>query len=315
MFPAVWSGSASSFSILGGAPGLALGVAPGQVVGIGPGGGAAVWAGDPPTLVSLHNPAWYHSQANATSGQEQVGYYRAAPGQPLRAVMWRGTAQSVVNLHPAGAHDSAATSAIPGLQGGWARFGPIGARLYNAALWSGSAESFINLHPPGLLESQITGMVEGQQVGWASRPGGTSHAAMWHGSAASYIDMHPSWTTVSQILATCGSAQVGWANLGSLGGVRAGIWFGTPESFINLGQYLPPVYGESVATCVAFDGERYYVGGYAVGVAAGRRAFLWVGVPGPSTLALGTLALGAMGRRPRRGAASGAGQGCSRIQR
>lgn len=82
VFPAVWSGSASSFSILGGAPGLVLGVAPGQVVGLGPGGGAAVWEGDPPTLVSLHNPAWYYSQANATSGQEQVGYFQTAPGQP-----------------------------------------------------------------------------------------------------------------------------------------------------------------------------------------------------------------------------------------
>ena len=100
------------------------------------------------------------------------------------------------------------------------------------------------------------------------------------------------------MFATCGSAQVGKAFVGLPQG-GAGIWFGTPDSFVSLAAYLPAGYVESTATSVAFDGQTYYVGGYATNVATNmHEAFLWVGVPEP---AAGLVVLaGMLGMRRRR---------------
>ena len=72
----------------------------------------------------------------------------------------------------------------------------------------------------------------------------------------------------------------------------ASIWFGSAASWINLGQFLPPGYGESVARAVAFENGHFYASGYAYNFAAGRdEAMLWVGVPAPGAMSL----LGAAG--------------------
>ena len=125
-------------------------------------------------------------------------------------------------------------------------------------------------------------MVPGQQVGWARIPFQTEHAAMWHGSAASHIDMNPSGAGGSHLWATCGSAQVGDANIGA--GIVAGIWFGTPESFVNLAAFLPGQWDRTYATSIVQQDGLYYVGGYGYPAAGGGpEAFYWVGVPAPGT--------------------------------
>lgn len=56
---------------------------------------------------------------------------------------------------------------------------------------------------------------------------------------------------------------------------------------MSLADFLPAHYVGSVATSIAFDGTRYFVGGYALnGVTGFDEAVLWVGVPAPATLGL-----------------------------
>lgn len=277
--PTLWFGSASSATTLDPGGGVA-GIGGDQLVG-SLNNHAVLWqgAGHVPLILGLDS--WTASGASATDGAEQVGSYRsAATGQFNRAVLWMGTPDSRVELNPAGAYDSGATAVIPGRQAGWARFGSQGE--YQAGLWSGSAASFVNLTPSGATAAQVFGMTQDQQVGWWGRPGVSERAAMWHGTAESFVDMNPPGNGISRILATCGPAQVGWANPTGFA-IQAGIWFGTPDSFMSLRPYLPPGYGISEATSVAFDGQYYHVGGWAVNTSTGRdEAFLWVGVPAPA---------------------------------
>ncbi len=294
----VWNGTASWTNLAGGNQGAAIyGGGGGQQVGASvAGGGACLWNGTPSSLVSLHAFNASTDAALATDGQEQAGYYIPAPGEPERAVVWRGTAASAVSLHPTGATYSRARAVADGQQGGYVDFT---APPRSAALWSGSAESFLSLHPgAGYNASEIYGMSPGQQVGYAEHAGQSQHAALWRGSAASYVDLNPPGAGLSFLYGTCGSAQVGYANLA--GQDVAGIWFGTPESFVSLAAFLPAGYYQSSATCVAEAGGVFYVGGYATNsVSHNDEAFLWVGVPGPGASALAFAAAGTLLRRRR----------------
>src|SRR5262249_8993863 len=136
------------------------------------------------------------------------------------------------------------------------------------------------------IESGITGMAAGQQVGYGRTPTGTTHAMMWHGTASSAVDFNPPGAGVSDFFATCGSAQVGRAHFGTTGfGEAAVIWFNSPTDFVDLSTFLPAgQFYNSVATSVTVFNGMYYVGGYAsLAAGGGDHAFLWVGVPGPSS--------------------------------
>jgi hypothetical protein len=276
--PVAWSGSAANWAswAMPGQGGEILGARGNSQVGELE-GRASLWHGTPESRVDLHVVDFRYSVAVATTEQEQSGYV-ATPTLSYRAVLWHGSAQSAVLLHPAGATDSQATAIFGDQQGGWARVPVTGGTTDHAALWSGTPESFLDLSPSGSNASMIRGMAAGQQVGWAGRPGQNPHAAMWQGTAQSWLDMNPPGYGTSEILATCGSAQVGDA-----GFQIAGIWFGTPDSFISLAQFLPPGYSLSTATSIAELNGVFYVGGFAVNDATQHgEAFLWIGIPAPS---------------------------------
>jgi hypothetical protein len=252
---------------------------------------AALWHGTAASFVDLHPPGYYLSAAEATSGQEQVGYVQAGPSTQQHAVLWRGSAQSMVMLEPTGAVSSDALAAVPGLQGGSVQF----PTSLHAGLWSGTAASFVDLNPSGVLNSWINGMAPGQQVG-AVTP---MHAALWRGTAASFMDLNPPGAGISILYGTCGTAQVGYANTFPWG-VTAGIWFGTPESFVPLAPSLPPGYEDSVAKAVYEQNGVFYVGGLAWNIAAEHyEAFLWVGVPEPAGMSLLGASLVVAARRRR----------------
>lgn len=293
--PTLWSGSALSAENIapstdgGGAIG---GMSGDQLVG-SLNNRAVLWQGSTHVPVTLGLDSWTASGAVATDGTEQVGSYRSVATQEYnRAALWRGTAESRVDLNPPGAYDSGATAVVvPGRQGGYARFGTQGP--YQAGLWSGAANTFVNLTPAGAGEAQVLGMTADQQVGYWETPTSLERAAMWHGTAESFVDMSPPGYGLSKILATCDTAQVGYANPAGFA-IQAGIWFGTPDSFMSLRPYLPAGYGISEATSVAFDGEYYYIGGWATNNTTHyEEAFLWVGVPAPGTV-LPVLAAGAL---------------------
>jgi hypothetical protein len=106
---ALWSGTAESYTELhpGGASSSGVyGMAPGQQVGgvMFPSSSshAALWTGTATSFVDLHPSNASYSLAYATCGSAQVGYAGLAVPS---AVIWFGSASSMVNLHallPAG---------------------------------------------------------------------------------------------------------------------------------------------------------------------------------------------------------------------
>lgn len=254
--------------------------------------GATLWT--PSGVVSLHPAGATYSAAHAISGSQQVGEFNPVIFQ-THAAVWSGSSGSMIDLHPAGWAYSHARATEGGRQGGWTNT----SGLLHAALWSGSAASHVDLDPGVGIGSRIFGMAGGEQVGSVIYVGAGDHAALWRGSAASYVDLNPAGAALSVLNGTCGVAQVGYANLGGVNG--AGVWFGTAASFLSIHQYLPPGYGQSVATSVAVENGILYVGGYAWNSASQQEAFLWTGpVPAPGSLALlaGAGILTARRRRP-----------------
>jgi hypothetical protein len=247
-------------------------------------GHASIWNGTPESRIDLHPSGAWYSQANAASGDEQVGFVIPNIAGDDRATLWRGTAASAVTLHPPGALFSSANGVAGGRQAGAAFYADV---AYRAVMWSGTAESMVSMHPPGAHQSAINGMVVGQQAGWVGLVGVGHHAAIWSGTAESFVDIHPQGAGVSELLATCGVAQAGWANTAQFG-ITAGVWFGSAQSFVALGGLLPSNYGLSQATSIAEANGVVYVGGWAENNLTGQReAVLWTGaVPAPGAAAV-----------------------------
>jgi len=185
--------------------------------------------------------------------------------------MWTGSADSMVDLNPAGAGQSEAKAAAGEKQGG--RHWPVGATFPFASLWSGSAASHVNLHPAGFKGSEVNGMSGNQQVGTVITTSGAQRAALWTGTAASYVDLNgpvgASWAT-----ATNGEYQVGsWVDTGL---PRASIWRGTAASRVDLADFLPAGYSSSSANAVWNHDGKLYVGGSAVHIATNKsHAVIW----------------------------------------
>jgi hypothetical protein len=114
-------------------------------------------------------------------------------------------------------------------------------------------------------QTRILGMAPGVQVGIMDTS--TEHAVLWHGTPQSFEDLHPPATSLSRFYATTGRIHAGMYTHG--GADRAGLNFGTPDSWIDLHQYIPGgPWGESAAKAIVQDGDKIYVGG-------------WVELPGP----------------------------------
>jgi hypothetical protein len=198
-----WAGSASSVVDLDPTgfweQSQALGVSGDQIVGMGQkteGTGqpshALLWTSG--GLVDLHPSRFTMSQALATDGSQQVGFGGPIGGNSsnYHALLWTGSADSVVDLHPASGPYGYCTSRAYGVSGGQ-QVGYGGACGYNtgrALLWTGSAESVVDLHPSGFYQSIALAVAAGRQVGFATAAGGQTHALVWSGTADSVVDLH-----------------------------------------------------------------------------------------------------------------------------
>lgn len=169
-----------------------------------------------------------------------------------------------------------------------------------AALWYGTPESFVDLTPPGFEggQGQAYGVAGGQQVGGAAtRQTGGTRAMLWFGSAESYVDLG---SGVAQD--TNGRQQVGWIPTVGFDN-HAAVWSGTPQSRLDLHQFLPPQFqGQGAfSRAYAIDAEGNIIG-YAEDLQDVHhgKAVMWSPVPEPGTVA--TLAtLPAARRRAKRG--------------
>ncbi len=192
----------------------------------------------------------------------------ALPFNVDHAAMWRGTRESFIDLHPAGAIRSYCLATDGTLQGGFADF----SNGSHPGVWNGSSQSWKDLTPMGL-SGKVNGMAPGVQVGKVNFVG-SERAALWRGTPESFEDFGPPGVTYSAFFATTGSIHVGQLIQNGLS--RAAINFGTPGSWLGLHQFLPAQYtGYSAAKAVYQDGSTIYVGGYAD--FGHREAILWIG--------------------------------------
>jgi len=238
---------------------------------------AALWFGTPESRIDL---ALATSSALAVRGNMQTGWVQVQ--STYHAAIWRGNAASFVDLHPLGASSSYTYATDGVLQGGVAWYAIPNGTQSHAAIWNGTAQSYLDLSPGGR-DAYIHGMVPGVQVGRVFiNAAHADHAALWHGTAASWIDLHPAAAVAgaSRFNATTGTIHVGQGRVDGTGGIEGAlINFGTPTSWVNLYDYLPPGYNSgSVAHAVYQDGGTIYVAGFAVRDSTGEReAFLWIG--------------------------------------
>jgi hypothetical protein len=190
----------------------------------------------------------------------QVGGANAEPvnGEVYpHALLWSGTAASVVDLNP---------TDLPGILGSHA-FGVSGKQQvgegldangnHYAMLWNGTAASAVNLSPinlTGFSDSIAIGTDVTDQIGYGygsatgtnpnSSIGYNTHAILWSGTAASAVDLSPtnlSGFISSQGKAVSGNQEVGYGSGPATGTNSSGgyyshalLWTGTADSTVDL---------------------------------------------------------------------------------
>lgn len=131
---------------------------------------AMLWSGTAASAINLNPKDYWYSQAYGIAGNQQVGYgYNNSTGY-AHALLWRGTAESCVDLGSGYVQDT------NGIQ----QVGQAGGR---AALWSGTAASLVNLGqflPAGLSGSTAWSIDDkGNIAGLAYDMQGHEHAILW----------------------------------------------------------------------------------------------------------------------------------------
>ena len=119
------------------------------------------------------------------------------------ALLWNGTAESVVDLHPTGFTETYANAVSGAVQVG-SGSGPATNDLMNALLWNGTAESAVNLNPAFLSFSEALGASTAGQVGdgFGDSTEGNYHAIYWNNSAESAVDLHSSLANLGAFVAS-----------------------------------------------------------------------------------------------------------------
>jgi hypothetical protein len=257
---------------------------------------ALLWHGTAASLVDLNPTGFSDSRAYGVWGSTQVGAgwgdATASPsgGQPSHALLWHGTADSVVDLHPDGYTGSQANAVFEnGVVG--IGFGPPGgsASVWHALLWHGSADSVIDLHPAGYPQTFASDVWQNSQVGtgvFSSALGGERHALLWHGTADSVIDLHSSGFTQTGANAVAGNLQVGFGLGAATGGQQhALLWAGTAASVVDLHSALTGL-GPSFVHSYAWDIDESGVIVGSAGDADNAYAVMWSPVPEPGSILL-----------------------------
>jgi hypothetical protein len=231
--------------------------------------------------VDLHPSGFDHSYAFAVAEGNQVGIGEtlATPSRN-HALLWSGTADSVVDLHPVGFDHSGAKDVFGKSQVGGGSVGESG----HALLWTGTATSVVDLHPAGFDGTEAHGIWGDRQVGVGIGPGteGNLHALLWNGTAASVIDLHPAGFSRSIAQAVSGAGQVGFGSGPSTSDrFHALLWHDTAESVVDLHQYLDGFgleFISSHAWDIAANGD---IVGLATDANFNDYAVMWSLVPEP----------------------------------
>jgi len=217
------------------------------------------------TVEILHSPLVpaANSYGAGAGGGQQVGHTNLFLTGPSHALLWEGSAKSLVDLHPAGWDASYAMATDGKRQVGW-RQDQVAQR---ATMWSGSAKGWVDLHDPTYNETNALGIAGDVQVGFGFITNAGARAVMWRNTAASLVSLHPQGFDRSWAWATDGEQQVGFAQ--ETNASHAALWTGTAESYVDL---HPKGYEISEAAGVA-QGQQV---GFATLLGQGHAA-LWLG--------------------------------------
>lgn len=204
----------------------------------------------------------------AIGGDQQVGYsdFSDSGGgfvttRDIRATLWRGTAESYVDLDPTTLGYSDETRALDtdGIQQvGWGYFA-FSPHPYKALMWRGTRQSVVDLSPANFELSFAQAVKKGVQVGYGQNYDGGSltqaEALVWMGTAASVVDLGE-----GILNDTNGKQHVGEGD-GGTNFLHAFVWTGTNPARIDLHNFLPQgVYVASVAQRIDAAGN---IVGYA----------------------------------------------------
>jgi hypothetical protein len=189
------------------------------------------------------------------------------PHREHRALLWRGSASTVVDLHPYGWSRSRVYATSGGIQVGSAEYDD---NRHHAFKWAGSASSAVDLDPANLLRySDALGVSGDQIVGLGGSP---EHALMW--TSRGLVDLHPNGYGLSGAWGTDGAQQVGngWSNADHK--THALLWTGSASSVVDL---HPNQYCFSLAWGVSGGQQVGYGGCDPMGRYYGAHALLWTG--------------------------------------
>ena len=206
-----------------------------------------------------------------------AGVQVGATYQVNHALIWQGSPQSGVDIHPAGYASSIAYGVDNGFQGGSAVLNGFN----HAGLWNGTSASWTDLHPTHADGSEIVSLQNGWGVGNISF-GNIRHAYAWHGTTTQ-IDLHPKNASSSIAMATHGGLHGGAV---TVDGVTMACIFDTDPKNLTI---LNPT-GAISSAVRAVHGD--YQGGAVSLVPGLYRASLWYGTaeswvdlhPGPPNL-------------------------------
>ncbi len=280
---------------------------------------AATWASADWSYIDLI-PSGFdvsnRSMANGDYSGHQFGYGNgASTGYRDHALMWSGTANSLVDIHPDAFENSQILMAGDGHEVGFAR--PSGTNeshaiewnsdgsytelnragyTYTAAysisgdqvvgqgelngsrralLWNTASSAPVDLTPISSADCAAYGVENGVQVGYS-----TNHAMRWTGSASSAVDMHPPGFSSSVIRAIDNDTEAGSVQLPS-GAYHPYIWFGAS----NVGLDLMPTGYISGGLAAISNGWEI---GDTTDAAYGNHLMLWHSSP------VGAIDLGAL---------------------
>ena len=254
---------------------------------------ALLWEGSAASYVDLHPSGYYHSWGKDISDGRQVGYgrptsdsYVGSGSQYYHALLWQGTAESVVNLHPTGYGRSSAVAISGSQQVGSGE--PLGGGVH-ALLWEGAAESFVDLHTPLTGYSVAYDVSDGRQVG-LGYGSGLRRALLWEGTADSVVDITPEWLDMAWPNSISGSFIAGYGKGFVDPNSHAILWHGPDNVAVDLHTFLPSEFPCSWAQGV--DSEGNVVGRTCDPSSGAMCAVLWRPIPEPAALTL--LALGSL---------------------
>jgi hypothetical protein len=278
---------------------------PGQMVGYGTSATIAdnthalLWTAAGAVDLNPTNLNLIGSYAYGSGGDQQVGYgYNI--GGPGYALLWTGTAVSVVNLDPSNksANDYSEAFGTNGTQQVGDAFNENTEGNYHAILWTGTAASAVDLNPTdlnGITSSAAYGTDGVQQVGEGEGSGtnGFRNALLWTNTADSAVDLSP--TDISGVsetfaLGVGGDQQVGIGYEPGGGPHYALLWTGTADSAVDLNP--TNISGVISSAADATNGTEQV--GYGIisptkgQIGDTNHAFLWTGSP-DSAVDLGTL--------------------------